>query len=207
MCSSKQSCTKGIAHSGAAPLRLAHDVQPLIRFVEHLPKNGDLELSVLKCHLLVEEVLTKLILDSVKHPEHVQKARLTFAQKVSMARSVSDLKQTWVWGAVGKLNDARNQLAHGLGVEQIQVKLQDFVRFVEAEQGAPEADVISQSFGRFHWAAFKVFGVLSAYAHFDPTAFKTPGAAARVLLGVSERHEQPDLEPGSAQAPEKRRSS
>ena len=167
------------------------DLKPLIRFIELLPKNGDLEFSVLKCHLLVEEVLTKLILDSTKHPEYVRKARLTFAQKVSMARSVSDLEHTtWVWGAVAKLNDARNELAHGLSVDDIKAKLEDFIRFVEAEQGAPDPNLITQTFGHFHWAAFKVFGVLSVYAHFDPTALRIPGAAARVLLGDAEPHDR-----------------
>jgi len=41
-------------------LEMKADLTPLIRFIEHLPKNGDLELSLLKCHLLVEEVLTKV---------------------------------------------------------------------------------------------------------------------------------------------------
>ena len=169
------------------------DLTPLTRFIEHLPRNGDLELSLLKCHLLVEEVLTKLILDSTKHPNYVQKARLTFAQKTSLARSVSNLEhRTWLWRAIAKLNDARNELAHGLSVEDIKAKLEEFVRFVEAEEGAPGSDVITQTFGRFHWAAYKVFGVLSAYAHFDPTAVKLAGAAARDLLGDSQPHDGSD---------------
>jgi len=124
---------------------------PLVRFIEHLPKNGDLELSLLKCHLLVEEVLTKLILDSTKHPNYVRKARLTFAQKTSLARSISDLEhRAWLWGAIAKLNHARIELVHGLSVDDVKEKLDEFVRFVEAEEGAPSSDVITQTFGRFH---------------------------------------------------------
>ena len=172
------------------------DLTPQTRLIEHLPKNGDLELSLLKCHLLVEEVLTKVLLDSTKHPNYVQKARLTFSQKACLARSVSDLEhRTWLWGAIAKLNDARNELAHGLSVEDIKTKLEEFIRFVEAEEGAPNPNVITQTFGRFHWAAFKVFGVLSAYAHFDPTAIKLTGAAARDLLGDAESHNRPASRP------------
>jgi hypothetical protein len=112
------------------------DLTPLTRFIEHLPKNGDLELSLLKCHLLVEEVLTKVLLGSTKHPNYVQKARLTFAQKTSLARSVSDLEhRAWLWGAIAKLKDARNILVHGLSVENIKAELEEFVGFVEAEEG------------------------------------------------------------------------
>lgn len=75
------------------------NLTPLTRFIEHLPKNGDLELSLLKCHLLVEELLTKVILDSTKQPNYVKNARLSFSQKISIARSFSDLEnKTWLWG-------------------------------------------------------------------------------------------------------------
>lgn len=159
------------------------DLQPMIRFLGHLPKNGDTELSLLKCHLLIEEVLTKLIVKAAKHPEYVQKARLTFAQKSLIARSMSDLeRETWLWGALKKLNDARNELAHGLSLEEIRSRLDDFIRFVEAEKGAPETDSIGPTFGAFHWAAFRVFTILSTYAHFDPTQVGL-GIATRTLLG------------------------
>jgi len=71
-------------------------------------------------------------------------------------------------------------------VEDIKAKLDEFLRFVESEEGTPNPDVITQTFGRFHWAAFKVFGILSAYAHFDPTAVND-------LAELAERCERPDL--------------
>jgi len=134
-----------------------------------------MELALLKCHLLIEEVLTKIITRSAKHPEFILNAKLSFAQKASLARSLSDLeKETWAWGALRKLNDARNELAHGLAKPQIKAKLEEFITFVEAEQATPEKDVISPTFGRFQWAAFKLFAFFAAYAHFDPTTLKIP---------------------------------
>lgn len=89
-------------------------------------------------------MLTKIILKAVKHPDYVRKARLTFIQKPCIARIVSDLEsQNWVWSALKRLNEARNELAYGLPFEEIKSKLDDFIRFVKAEQGVPETDMIT----------------------------------------------------------------
>lgn len=143
--------------------------------MEHLPKNGDVELGLLKCHLLVEEVLTKLISRATRNPEFLAKARLSFAQKISLARALSDIdREDWVWAALKKLNDARNELSHGLLPEQINAKLDDFVGFVEGSQGTPSQEVIGPTFGHFQWAAFKLFTRIAGHAHFDPTELKIP---------------------------------
>lgn len=151
------------------------DLKPLVRFMEHLPKNGDVELGLLKCHLLVEEVLTKVVTRAARSPEHILKGRFTFAQKISLARGLGDIPDNdWVWAALKKLNEARNELSHGLSVEQITSKLETFISYIESSQGIPPSDVISPPFGRFQWAAFIVFTHVSAYAHFDPTELKIP---------------------------------
>ena len=162
------------------------NIEPLIRFIEHLPRSGDIELSLLKCHLLIEEVLTRLILRSAKHPEHIFKARLTFQQKTSIVRGLCDFEsKVWVWDALSKLNSARNELSHGLSVEVIGAKVDDFILFVEREHGVPDEKLLSATFGHFHWAAFKLFTQLVAYAHFDPTSLRI-GTAATLLTGTGQ---------------------
>lgn len=149
------------------------DLEPLIRFFGNLPKGDNEELALLKAHLVIEEVLTKIIEDRVKHPEQLRKARLRFAQKMYLARSLADLEhQSWVWGAVKALNDARNELAHGLAKNEIEEKVGEFVRLVESAQGVPDDALLSPSFGRLHWALFKVFAVFSTYAHVDLSHLK-----------------------------------
>lgn len=85
------------------------------RFVEHLYiSKGNVEL-VLKCHLLIEEVLTEIIRDYLLHPEFVDQARLTFAQKVNIARSMSvDQQKNPVWKVVASFNRLRNDYGHSL---------------------------------------------------------------------------------------------
>lgn len=149
------------------------DLAPLTRFLQHLPKNGDVELALLKCHLLIEEVLTKLIARSTKHPEFLPKVRLSFAQKVWLARTITNLgEESWSWEALRRLNEARNELAHGLLAQELNGKLDEFIRVVEDKHGAPADSVIGGPFGRFQWAAFTVFSFFSHHAHFDPTALK-----------------------------------
>lgn len=63
------------------------DLAPLVRFMKYLPKDGDEDLALLKCHLLVEEMLTKLIERNLSHPEHLIDARLGFFQKMCIARA------------------------------------------------------------------------------------------------------------------------
>jgi hypothetical protein len=45
---------------------------------------------VLKGHLLIEEALDGIISNFVFHSERIGEARLSFAQKVNLARSMSD---------------------------------------------------------------------------------------------------------------------
>lgn len=44
---------------------------------------------LLKGHLVIEEKLTESIEKSVFHPDHLDGARLTFAQKLAICRSLS----------------------------------------------------------------------------------------------------------------------
>ncbi len=148
--------------------------------MERLPNNGDVELAILKCHLLIEELLTKIITRRAINPHFVEKANLTFSQKVHLARAYSKLeKETWLWGSIRKLNGTRNELAHGLSVEQIQDKCNSFIEVVENAQGKPKENLLGPTFNRFHWAAFKVFSTLAAYAHFDPTKLRIPTLLTR----------------------------
>ena len=163
------------------------DLRPLVRFMECLPRDGDEELALLKCHLLVEEVLTKLIERRLRRPSYLPKARLSFEKKVWIARSLNDFEEpAWVWEAVKRLNEARNALAHGLKVENIQRKINAFIECVEAEQAAPNPEHLGGAIGQFQWAAFHVFSLLAAHAHFDAGALLEIRKRTPTLLTTDE---------------------
>ena len=162
---------------------MKHDLRPLIRFMEHLPKNGDVELTILKCHLLIEELLYIIIVKKADNTNYVESANLRFIQKMYLARAFTKSGiESWVWGAIKKLNKTRNELAHGLSTDEIKTEYESFIKVVESATGVPEDNLVTKNFSKFHWAAFKVFSSLSAYAHFDPTLLKNP----TILTGPTE---------------------
>lgn len=146
------------------------DLAPLLRFMETLPKSGDVELTLLKCHLLVEEALTKIISNSLKNPKYVSEAKLTFAQKIQLTRASTDLSHaTWIWQALKLLNQARNKLSHNLTSSEIEEKLEIFITYVKSHNSEIPEEAISDKFSRFHWAVFATYTVVASHANFEPT--------------------------------------
>ena len=136
---------------------------PMLRFAEVLLKGGDSELALLKAHLLIEEALTAIICSTAEQPKYIEELRLAFPQKVSLARGFCAIEsEAWVWDALQLLNNARNELGHRLSSADVQRKVDDFVRFVEAKRGAPHASLLGGTFSPFHWAAARVFTVLAS---------------------------------------------
>lgn len=72
-------------------------------------------LIVLKGHLLIEEMLDAIIRTFVFHPDYLDGARLSFSQKLHIARSMSlDEHNNGMWEIALRINSLRNELAHSL---------------------------------------------------------------------------------------------
>jgi len=146
----------------------------LRRFAEYLPKDGNTELSLLKVHLLIEELLNLVIERNMKRPDFLQEARLPFEKKLVLAQGflngVSEAE--WVWRAIGKLNEARNKLAHNLDNEAIERKLDAFINCVERVEGPPPADALNEPMQRFQLSALKVFMHTAHVVQIDPSDVK-----------------------------------
>ncbi len=134
-----------------------------IRFLHHMPRSGDVELTLLKGHLLVEKILQMLIDRSLRNPLAIRDARFTFRHRLYLAKSLyPENYLEWVWEAAQKLNSVRNEMAHSLDKRTFDQKLKDFVDFVERKQSAPAPENVSPVFGRLHWALFAIHCTLSA---------------------------------------------
>jgi hypothetical protein len=96
---------------------------------------------VLKGHLLIEEALNGIISNFVFHSEHIGEARLSFAQKVNLARSMSDREnENPMWRIGTALNSLRNELAHNLESPKRAPKIQALLDAFRAETADdPEA--------------------------------------------------------------------
>ena len=151
----------------------------LVRFAEHLPENGDKELSLLKCHLLVEELLTLIIERNMKRPEFLQDINLSFHHKLVLAQGFTGgSRHEWVWKAIAALSVARNALAHNLDKKVVDEKLEKFMNCVESVEGPPPADAFNGPMQRFQLSACKVFMHTVDIAQFDPSDIKI-----KIILG------------------------
>lgn len=126
------------------------DITILSEFFEHVPPAKDIEICLLKGPLLIERTLHKELIRVSPNSEIMQKINLRFAQKIDLVRAFYDLKKgSWIWEAVKKINQARNELAHTLSKEDIEKKIRQFVEEVEA-QDPTEESVIDKRLTRFH---------------------------------------------------------
>ena len=91
-----------------------HRRESFIHLVGHLDSDAAAMLA-LKGHLVIEEKITSTIEKFVFHPEYLDDARLTWAQKIAVARCLSlDENRNSMWDLLAKLNRLRNALSHSL---------------------------------------------------------------------------------------------
>lgn len=109
------------------------DGEQIDELVEALiPKRGDPTFAVLKAHLLIEDYLTEYIETKVRHANYLQQARLTFAQKASLARAFNArANDDWIWDGIRKLSELRNELAHRRKSAKVEGKVREFREHVD----------------------------------------------------------------------------
>ncbi len=147
------------------------DWKSMIRFLEVLPKSGDKELTLLKAHLGIEEVLTQILAKNCINIKYLNDAKLQFHQKAKLVRAFNQIHRSeWVWQALHLLNKARNQLSHNLTNQEIQNKMQEFTDYVALNKGELFEPEANGKFSDFHMAAFATYIPLAAYSNFEPKA-------------------------------------
>jgi hypothetical protein len=101
-----------------------------IRVLKPCLKN--LELLVLKGHLVLEQELVGLIEDQVPHARHVREAGLKFSQKVKVAQAVTSVsvdvleRSSAAFCALEELNKIRNNLAHNAEPKDLEKSINVF---------------------------------------------------------------------------------
>lgn len=68
-----------------------HFTRSAIRFSETLPESANIELVLLKIHLLIEKVLTETICKNFKNSKYIKEGRFTFSQKITLTRAIGGL--------------------------------------------------------------------------------------------------------------------
>ena len=104
-------------------------ISPFHRLLQHLPKDNDLSLLVLKGHLLMEERLFDLLERSVRNPEYVKRANLRTGQLIAVVAGLHwSPDRAWVWHMAWGLNKLRNELSHRLESKDLTRLIDEFLK-------------------------------------------------------------------------------
>jgi hypothetical protein len=106
--------------------------QRLKRIKQLLPKSRDPVLVVLKCHLLIEEQLERLIESRLRDDRALPDLRLRFEQKLKLASALFGRALSYQ-EPVKKLNAIRNKLAHNLDGYDISSLLNEVLRSADPD--------------------------------------------------------------------------
>ena len=86
----------------------------------------DLTHAILKSHLLLEEVLTSLISEAVGDVTHIEKARLTFFQKLCLVQALyPHFSKPGIWKVIEDFNSIRNLYSHHAEPPNLESKLKN----------------------------------------------------------------------------------
>jgi hypothetical protein len=134
-------------------------LQAFRRFVERLPHGKELDLVILKAHLLVEEQLNLLIAARLKNVEPLlNKERFESSYRILLAQSFFPPDfQPWLWHALEQLNKLRNRIAHSLAPKGIDNIIEDLIKSIPGDFGA----VTQARQERFEFALWSLFDAVS----------------------------------------------
>lgn len=130
------------------------------RFISLLPSGKELDLVILKAHLLIEEQVNVVIDQRLKSAGALKKARLESFQRICLAESFfpSDF-QPWLWPALTKLNKLRNDIAHQISPAGIDASIDHIIKSVPGASDIGAAANTRQ--GKFEITLWSLFDAVS----------------------------------------------
>ena len=105
-------------------------VEGYIKWITPVP--GDPTYSLLKAHLLFEELLRAYIRRMLPHASALEGARLSFSQILAIAKASSThaTPDHWIWRAINDLNKLRNMLSHETSPKDLALKFEHYKSLV-----------------------------------------------------------------------------
>ena len=103
------------------------------RFSDYFGPTDDPLRYILVGHMLIEEHLDSYIKEFLSNTKvFTQISGFRFYQKCYLAESFDDREESdWLWVAIRKFNEVRNNVAHKLDHPSLVDKVEDFVKYVE----------------------------------------------------------------------------
>jgi hypothetical protein len=123
------------------------------RFKEHVPpfKNGPLDLTILKVHLLIEELLRQYVKEKLPKGSVFDNDRFSFRQLSNLARCLhnpGDDTFDWLWPALDQLNKLRNIMAHNLEPKDQDKKIGELIKYVSKNFVGAWPEKLIKGFGK-----------------------------------------------------------
>ncbi len=141
------------------------------RYMEHMPDIDDLTLIILKGHLLVEELLERILNTIACSPEALVNARLSFSQKAFLARALSwDEDTDAFWDLLSALNPLRNDLAHSLEPQKLDDHVQNFIGKFRAVQPPDWKHYDDPSLSTFDKIRYAIVGLMTFLTRYEADA-------------------------------------
>jgi hypothetical protein len=96
--------------------QLSNRIRELLK--KHIPKSRNLDLVILKCHLLIEFMMDQLINLFSVHKIGIQKERFSFNQKITLLHILGFPPDPTILPSIELINKIRNQVAHTLSIDR-----------------------------------------------------------------------------------------
>jgi hypothetical protein len=129
------------------------------RFLERLPHGKEIDLVILKAHLLVEEQVNALLQERLKDPSILlDEERFESFYRIRLAQAFFPADfQPWLWHALKQLNKLRNRIAHHFEPKGIDNLVDDLIRSIPGDIGK-DAPTRQE---RFEFALWSLFDAVS----------------------------------------------
>ncbi len=131
--------TKTLDHAIQMPTRDITDRQlkAFDRFLKLLPHGRELDLVILKAHLLIEEQVNALIQERLKNSSVILgEERFESYYRICLAQSFFPPDfQPWLWRALKQMNKLRNRVAHKIEPEGLDNVIEDLIQSMPGEFG------------------------------------------------------------------------
>lgn len=140
------------------------------------PKSNELDIWVLKGHLLIEEQINRLIEQGMCEKKYLKEARLSSSQKINIAQAMmsrSGFEREWEF--IENLNSIRNKLAHRVEVEQLGEIVDKAIEPFMAKS-FKKSKTKAQRIERLEFCISITLGMLSGIEETHSKIFSKPGA-------------------------------
>tara|TARA_Y100001963_G_scaffold159828_1_gene265535 strand:+ start:344 stop:859 length:516 start_codon:yes stop_codon:yes gene_type:complete len=141
-----------------------------------LPKSKDLDLWILKGHLLIEEQVNRLIEQGMCDTRYLKEARLSSQQKIKIAQAMTGKGYfEREWDFIESLNSIRNKLAHKVEVDNLE-SIVDCVIKPFMSSRFKKSRTKSDRVERFEFCISMTIGILSGMEETHNSIFSKPGS-------------------------------